>query len=110
MAVSDKAWGSITEADYADAADFCSACLIDLNPSGQPKTKALCKLPYKEPAAMGGNVNRGGAHGCAGVLAGARGGVDAPMEAKMAAARKLVTVYRQDLQETPPPSLMQMAG
>jgi hypothetical protein len=46
---SDKPWGSMSESDYKDANQFCAACLIDLSPAGQEKTKANCTLPVKEP-------------------------------------------------------------
>jgi len=106
VAISDKPWGSISESDYQDAEAFCGACLIDLNPAGKPKVKALCKLPVKEP---GGAVNRNGVHAAAAVLGGARGGVDAPPEEKRAAARKLIRLYAQ-MNEEPPDSLRRLAG
>ena len=106
--VSDKRWGSISESDYEDAKDYCSACLIDLNPRGEEKRKENCKLPVREPKKMGGSVNRGAVHAAARILAGARGGVDAPDDEKRKAARKLVHLYR-DLEEEPPESLRKLA-
>ncbi|MBI4494432.1 MAG: hypothetical protein HY690_16745 [Chloroflexi bacterium] len=105
--VSTKPWGSIGESDYADAADFCSACLIDLNESGAEKTKARCKLPVREPKSMGGKLNANGMRAAAAVLAGARGGVDAPPEQKRAAARKLAGMMRSADME-PPESMRRM--
>jgi hypothetical protein len=67
---SDKPWGSMSESDYKDANQFCTACLIDLNPTGQEKTKANCTLPVKETT---GADNRKGIHTAPAVLAGARG-------------------------------------
>jgi hypothetical protein len=109
MAVSDKPWASITEADYADAADFCSASLIDLNEPGTDKVKSLCKLPVREPRSMGGNLNRAAVIAATAVLAGGRGGVDAPPDEKRAAARKLLGYYRAQLQQDPPESLVRLA-
>ena len=103
---SDKPWGQFAESDYKDAESFCAACLIDLNPPGEDKKKALCKLPVKEP---GGSYNRNGIHAAAAALAGARGGVQAPPEAKRKAARALIRLYRQ-MNEEPPESLKQIAG
>jgi hypothetical protein len=104
-AISDRPWGSISQADYPTADGYCDACLIDLNPSGQPRAKGLCKLPVNEP---GGALNRNGVHAAAMRLAGAGGGVDAPPEAKRAAARKLVALYGR-LSETCPDSVRRMA-
>ena len=106
MPFSNKPWGAISEADYPDAEQFCSACLIDLNPEGRPKTKAACKLPVREP---GGAYNRNAIHAAAAALAGARGGVDAPPEAKRRAARRLVRLYRE-MGEEPPEAIRRMAA
>jgi hypothetical protein len=106
MPISGKPWGSISESDYKDAEQFCKACLIDLNDPGKPKTKAACKLPIREP---GGAVNRNAVHAAAAALAGARGGVDAPLAQKRKAARKLLSLYAE-LKEEPPESLRQLAG
>jgi hypothetical protein len=105
MPISNKPWSAFTEADYTPE-QFCRAALIDLNPSGEEKTKGRCKLPVKEPD---GSLNRNGVHAAAGVLAGARGGVDAPPEQRRAAARKLLGYYRE-LDEQPPPSLTRLTG
>lgn len=106
--VSDRPWSEVKESDYADAQDFCDACLINLNDAPRSQwTKAACKLPVYEPKAMGRKLNRNAVHAAAAVLAGARGGVDAPAEAKKKAARKLVQLYRQ-LEEDPPESLVNL--
>jgi len=105
MPISERAWGGFSEADYTPA-QFCAGVLIDLNPPGQDKVKALCKLPVLEP---GGALNRNGVHAAAAVLAGGRGGVQAPPAAKRAAARKLLARYGE-LQEDPPESIRQLAG
>lgn len=105
MAISDRPWGSISESDYQDADQFCAACLIDLNPPGKEKTKALCKLPVREPD---GTINRNAVHAAAAALAGARGGVQAPPDQKRKAARTLMRLYRL-LDEEPPESLRRLA-
>lgn len=80
-----------------EAAEFCRCCLIDLN-EGE-KAKAMCKLPVR--ATPGGPVNLNAMAAAAAALAGARGGLDAPAEAKRAAARKLVRLYREAEREPP---------
>jgi hypothetical protein len=102
--VSNRPWSEIKESDYADAAAFCRASLIDEN-TGSEKTKALCKLPVYEP---GGALNRAAVHAAAAVLAGGRGGVSASAASKASAARKLRGLYRR-LKEEPPDSLKSMA-
>ncbi|MCL6611185.1 MAG: hypothetical protein K6T66_06570 [Peptococcaceae bacterium] len=106
MPISDKPWGSISESDYKDAEAFCKACLIDMNEPGKPKVKGRCKLPVREP---GGALNRNAVHTAAAALAGARGGVDAPLAEKRKAARKLLALY-QELKEEPPESIKRLAG
>lgn len=106
MPISNKPWGSISESDYQDAAAFCKASLIDLNPPGEEKVKANCKLPVYQPD---GALNRAAVHAAAAVLGGARGGVSAPAEEKRKAARKLLRLY-QELEEEPPESLRRLAG
>jgi len=83
--ISDKPWGSISESDYKDADQFCKACLMDMNEPGKPKTKSACKLPVREP---GGALNRNAVHAAA-ALAGARGGVDAPLAERTRSRRSL---------------------
>lgn len=107
MAISNRPWSSITESDYASAGAFCDACLINLNDGPRNRwSKAQCKLPVREP---GGAVNRNAVHAAAAVLAGGRGGVQAPAAAKRAAARKLIGLYRQ-LDEDPPDTLRRISG
>jgi hypothetical protein len=105
MAVSDKPWSAFSEADYTPE-QFCRAALIDLNTPGDDKVKGQCKLPVLEP---NGAVNRNGVHAAAAVLAGGRGGVQAPPDRKRAAARRLISLYRQ-LDEDPPETLVRLAG
>ena len=108
-AFSDKPWDEIAESDYADAKEFCAACLIDLNPPGKDKTKQGCKLPIKEPRSMGGRVNRNAVIAAAAVLAGGRGGVKAPRDQQRKAARSLVQLYRE-MKDEPPERLRKLAG
>jgi hypothetical protein len=106
MPVSDAAWdGSASR--FPTTESYCRSCLIDENPSGQQKTQALCKLPIREPS---GAINRNAVHAAAAALAGGRGGVQAPAESKRAAARTLVNIYRRDLREDPPASLLELSG
>ncbi len=106
MAISNRPWGQFSEADYDTPASFCGASLIDMNPSGEEKTKAMCKLPVREP---NGDLNRNGVHAAAAALAGGRGGVQAPPEMKRRAARKLIRLY-SELDEDPPESIRRLAG
>lgn len=103
FAVDTPAWGSISQADYTEE-QWARACLID---TGQGEGKQRYKLPVKTP---GGAVHRGGAHAAASVLGGGRGGVSASAEQKARAARALVRIYRSDLGEDPPESLLRLAG
>ena len=52
-AFTEKAWDG-SAGRWPDAATYCSACMVDNNPSGQEKTKAECHFPYKEP---NGDIN-----------------------------------------------------
>ena len=107
MAVSNEAWSKFTDADYASAGALCDASLINLNTGPRSGwTKDACKLRVYEPD---GDLNRNGVHAAAAVLAGARGGVDAPAAAKSAAARKLVRLYGE-IHETAPDSLRRLAS
>jgi hypothetical protein len=95
---SPSRWDSVTS--------YCASCLIDRR-TGGGGSKADCSLPVREP---GGAINRNAVHAAAAALAGGRGGVSASAEQKAMAARKLVRMYRNDLNEDPPESLMRMAG
>jgi len=97
---------------WEDAASYCDACLIDLNPRGKDKIKALCMLPYKEP---NGKINVRGVM----AAAGGRGisritrpegvSADAFAAAKKAAAKKLISLYRQ-MGRTAPEICYRLAG
>jgi hypothetical protein len=105
--VSNKPWGSISQADYPTAESYCSASLINENTGPRSGwTKDKCKLPVHEP---GGALNANGVHAAAARLAGAGGGVSASPAAKKAAARKLVGHYRS-IGATPPDSITRMGG
>ncbi len=98
--LSSKPWdGDASNYDTAD--DFCSACLVDENDGGGPKTKSKCHLPVREP---GGAYNRVALGQAAARLA----QTSIPPAARKAAARKLVALYaRFDL--SIPDSLKNMA-
>ena len=104
--ISNRAWSSVDESDYKDAKTFCKYCLIDLNEPGEEKVKSKCKLPVYEP---NGALNRNAVHAAAAALAGARGGVKAPLAEKRKAARKLLRLYKL-LDEEPPESIKRLAG
>jgi len=104
MPFSNKPWSQFSQSDYT-LEQWHRACLIHLH-EGRPTAKSQCKLPVREPE---GTYNRNGIHAAAAVLAGARGGVDAPREKKRAAARKLVSLYRE-MGDTPPDSLKRLAS
>ena len=106
MPISEGPWGQFSSADYATPTAYCDACLINLNPGPRSDwVKGQCKLPVFEP---NGDLNRNGVHAAVAVLAGARGGVDAPPAEKRAAARKAIAFYRA-LKEEAPPSIHQLA-
>lgn len=98
--VSDKPWSDFKAADYSPA-QYHRACLIHDHGPGVPDDKDHCKLPVREPS---GTLNRNGVHAAAAALAGSRGGVDAPDEAKGKARAALRGHYRT-LGEEPPESL-----
>jgi len=101
MAISDKPWSQFSQADYMPE-QMRRACLIHIDPNSD--NKADHKLPVREPD---GTLNRNGVHAAA-VLAGARGGVDAPPAQTRAAAQQLIRLYRE-MNEEPPESLRRLA-
>lgn len=104
MSVSTKPWGQFSEADY-DIGQWRRACLVDTG-QGDVDSKSRYKLPVREP---NGSLNRNGVHAAAGGHGiGAVKGISA--EAKSRAARRLVSLYRNELNEDPPDSLLRMAG
>lgn len=103
MAVVNTTWNG--QASRFDDAQWQASCLVD---RGQEFNTAKTRyaVPVKEP---NGDVNSNAVHAAAAVLAGARGGVQAPPAAKKQAARKLVRLYAL-LDESPPESLTRLAG
>ncbi|HEY3559651.1 MAG TPA: hypothetical protein VGL05_19415 [Kribbella sp.] len=98
-AVSDKAWSGFSQSDYDDA-QWKSACLID---KGEGDGKSRYALPVKEPD---GTLNRNAVHAAASRI----GQVQVDAAKKKAAAKKLVSLYRNQLDEDPPESLLKAAG
>jgi len=103
--VSDKPWEQFKESDYT-LEQWHRACLVHLH-DGPPTSKGQCKVPVREPD---GALNRNGCHAAAAAFAGARTPLDAPLEKKRRGARELVAIYRNDLEEEPPESLLRLAG
>lgn len=104
VAVSDKPWSQFTQGDYSDE-QWIRACLLDRGPdAGTPKQRY--SIPVREPS---GALNRNAVHAAAGAHGiGAVKGVSP--EKKRAVARKLVSLYRNQLNEDPPDSLLRLAG
>lgn len=101
MPISNKPWSQFSQADYTPE-QWRRACLLHL---ADDDVKDHHKLPIREP---GGQYNMNAIHAAAAVLAGARGGVQAPAEEKRKAARKLIRFYRE-MDEEPPESLRRLA-
>ena len=106
MAISNKPWdGSASR--WPDTASFCKSCLLDLNPSGKPKTQDNCKLPIKEP---GGDINANALPAALGALNGARNALTGVSSAdKKKAARALLRAYHAAKLDIPD-SLRNMAS
>jgi HK97 family phage prohead protease len=103
---SDKPWDQFTEADYTPE-QWARACILDTG-EGSTTVKSRYKLPVREPD---GTVNRGGVQAAVSAMSGARGAsLNATTEQMMAAAKKLVGVYKTDMGEDPPAMLAKMAG
>lgn len=98
--ISEEPWGNYDESDYT-LEQWHRACLIHLH-DGPPTSKGQCKLPVRTPS---GALNKNGVFAAAAALAGARGGVNAPADAKAKAARSLATFYNQ-LGKKAPPSVL----
>lgn len=98
--VSTKPWSDFSAADYTPAQWHAATLIHDHDPDGGSGgyPKSQCKLPVREP---NGALNVNGVHAAAGVLAGARGGVDASAAQKQAASGKLRGLYRQIGQPAP---------
>lgn len=102
-AVSDTPWGNFSQADYSDE-QWAKACLVDRG--ADVKGKQRYSLPVREPS---GTLNRNGVHAAAGGHGiGAVQGIDDAQ--RKSVARKLVSLYKNDLKEDPPESLEDLAG
>lgn len=102
--VSDQAWGDFTAADYTPE-QWKRSCLVDTE-EGDAASKDRYKVPVREPD---GTLSRGGCHAASGGRGLSR--VTGVSEDKRrAAARTLVGLYRGQLKEDPPASLLKMAG
>ncbi|MFB4306978.1 phage protease [Actinomadura sp. GTD37] len=102
--VSDTAWADFTAADY-DITQWKKACLIDTG-EGEEDSKDRYKVPVREPD---GTLNRNGVHAAAGAhgISAVKGIDDAAREK---AAKALVKLYQDELDEDPPESLLKLAG
>src|SRR5690606_39843894 len=98
---SNRPWSDCTQADYT-LEQWHRACLIHRH-TGAPSAKSECSLPVREPS---GRVNRNGVHAAASRI----GQVNAPADQVRSAARALVRLYRTELDEDPPESLLSRAG
>ena len=103
MPFSDEPWES-PESDL-DAAQFCAVCLIDTNPSGADKIKALCKLPIRKTP--GGPYSRSALRNAAGRIF-QMTGVDAATRKQ--AAKRLVALMRESGIQVTSAALLQLAG
>ena len=100
---SNASWSS-PESDLSPE-DFAKVCLIDLNPSGEPKTKGRCKLPIR--STPGGPVNKAALQNAAGRIFQMTG---VPADTKKKAARRLVSLMREAGMEVGSNSLLRLAG
>lgn len=100
-AVSDKAWSDFSESDYT-IEQWRKACLI--GPSEPSESKADYKLPVREPD---GTLNRNAVHAAASRIGQVK---DVDDDTLKAAAKALVGLYKNELDEDPPESLLKLAG
>lgn len=103
-AVSDKPWSDFPDSAFDDE-QYARACILDRGEEAGT-AKQRYSLPVREPD---GTLNRNACHSAAAALAGGRDGVDATEEQKAAAARKLVALYTEALDEDPPEALTELA-
>lgn len=97
--VSDKPWSDFTQADYNEDQWFRATAL---HKNGDSRTKSDNGLPIREPD---GTLNRNGVHNAASRF----NQVDAPADAKAAAAATLRGAY-DTLGEEPPESIAKAAA
>ena len=98
---SDSPW-NFTTTDFTHQ-QWARSCVIDRE-EGAPESKDRYLLPVREPS---GTVNRNAVNDAVRKLAKLQG---VSADRKALAARKLVTLYRSDLAETPPDNLMNMVN
>src|SRR5581483_2894069 len=98
--VTDRAWDGSTSRFSPD--EYARSCLIDRGP-GVASAEERYSLPVREPS---GELNRNAVHAAAARI----GQVDAPRSLVIAAARKLVSLYRDVLEEEPPDGLLKLAA
>lgn len=112
-----KSWDGAAS-NYKDAAEYCNATLINLNTGAEADwTKALCKLPVREPGDSAGTYVRQALHAAAAALAGGRGGLKKPADvsqsdwdgAVKSAANELISAYKE-ADEVAPDSIYELAG
>lgn len=99
-AVTDAPWGDVSQKDYT-IGQWRRASLI--GPAEPTDVKGDYKLQVRTP---NGDLSRAGCHAAAARI----NQVDAPDADVKAAARVLVGLYRGQLDEEPPESLLAMAG
>jgi hypothetical protein len=98
--VSDSQWdGSASR--FTDA-QYKSSCIV--NRGGKGSVKEECSLPVREPD---GTLNRAAVHSAAGRIGSL---TKVTPDQKKTAARKLISLYRGQLKEIPPPNLMKMVA
>jgi hypothetical protein len=100
--VSDTPWNQFSQADYSPQ-QWARASLIDTE-EGSPDSKERYKLPVREPS---GALNRNAVHAAAARINQVDG---VSSDKKAAAARQLISLYRNDLGEEPPDSLVSLGG
>lgn len=98
--VSDHPW-NFPQSAYTPE-QWRHACLIDTG-KGDPDSKGRYREPVREPD---GTLNRNGVHAAAGRLDQVN---DISDEQRTLAAKRLASMYRDQLHEDPPPHLLEMA-
>ena len=102
MPFTDASW-STPESDLS-VEQFCSVCLVDLNPKGAEKAKGNCKLPLR--SSPGAPYNKAAIRNAMGRIFQMKG---VPAEAKRKAARRLVSLANEAGIDVGP-SVMKLAG
>jgi len=91
MPFTNAAWG--TPESNLSPEDYCKVCLIDENPQGQDKVKAMCHLPVR--STPGGPYNMNALRAAAAALGGARSPMKVKPASKRSAAKKLARLMRE---------------